>query len=104
MVRIRIDLPLFSSPTKVFACVYGELEVDTLPCAGEAFPWPEKWISQGPSYLSDDNQSRVWGVSCWELTGAEYLVTMCGIVCDSVSDAQSCATFFQAIEGLNIEE
>lgn len=104
MVRVRIDLPLFSSPTKAFAAVYGELEVESLPRAGDAFPWPEEWVMHGPSQLSDPNQSRVWGVSDWDLGGAQYLVTMYGIVCDSVSEARKCAAFFQAIEGLTIEE
>jgi hypothetical protein len=104
MIRVRIDLPLFHSPTEAFGTLSGEIDLDTLPCAGDVFPWPQDWIDNGPRYLSDPNQSRVWGVHPWELTLAKHLVTLFGFVCESVADARNCAAFFQTAGGLSLDE
>ncbi len=102
MVRVRIDLPLFHSPTEAFGYLSGELDVDALPIEGGTFPWPSSWVEDGPRYLAQDSQ--IWGVSPWELTEAEYLVTMSGFVCGSTADAKACAEFFQRTGGFDLVE
>jgi hypothetical protein len=104
MVRVRVDLPLFFSPTEAFGSVSGEIDVDTFPKEGEVFPWPQLWIENGPAYLAQANQSRIWGVSEWELSDAKLLITMFGFVCESASDARDCAAFFQRTGGFEVLE
>ncbi|MET0015031.1 MAG: hypothetical protein ABW088_15375 [Sedimenticola sp.] len=103
-MRVRIDLPIFYSETEAFGSVSGELDVDTLPQEGEVFPWPQLWVKNGPAYLAEANQSRIWGVNDWELSDAEILVTMFGFVCESVSDARNCAAFFQQMGAFEVVE
>jgi hypothetical protein len=103
MVRIRIDLPVFSSPTEAFGYAGGELDLSALPKTNTLFPWPEVWVEARPTYFSDD-QSLIWGVSPCELPGAEFLVTMYGIVCKSSTDAQDCANFLEQVSGLEFNE
>jgi hypothetical protein len=102
MVRVRIDLPLFHSPTEAFGYLSGELDVEALPIEGEAFPWPSSWVEGGPRYLGQESQ--IWGVSPWEMTEAAYLVTMFGFVCESTTDARACAEFFRLAGGFDLVE
>ena len=103
MVRVRIDLPLVYSPTQAFGTISGEIVLDALPHGDDAFPWPQSWLDCGPPNLSDSNESRICSVSPWDLTPAEYLITMFGFVCDSITDARNCAAFFQS-KGLDLLE
>lgn len=104
MVRVRIDLPLFYSSTEAFGSVTGEIDVDAHPLEGEVFPWPKSWIEDGPAYLAEADQSRIWGVHPWDRTPAEHLVTMFGFVCASASDARDYAAFLQRVGGLDLDE
>ncbi len=103
MVRIRIDLPVFSSPAESFGYATGELELSALPKENALFPWPEAWVEARPIYFSDE-QSLIWGVSPWDLSGAQFLVTLHGIVCESVLDARNCANFLEQVAGLEFNE
>jgi hypothetical protein len=104
MVRVHVSLPLFSSPTDAFGSVSGELDVDAVPNEGDALVWPKSWDVGDFPYFGDDDQSRIWGASSAELPGADYLLTMSGFVCDSVSEARRYAEFFQAVAGFDFDE
>ena len=104
MVRIRVSLPLFSSPTDSFGSVSGELDVEVVPNDGDAFAWPKSWDHKAFPFLGDPNQSRVWGVSAWELPGADYLLTMYGFVCGSTDEAKRYGNYFQKVAGFDFDE
>jgi hypothetical protein len=104
MVRIRMSLPLFTSPTDSFGSVSGELDVDVLPKEGDAFVWPKGWDVEAFPHLGNPDQSRIWGVSSWELPGADYLLTMYGFVCDSAPEAKRYGEYFQEVAGFDFGE
>jgi hypothetical protein len=99
-MRIKIDLPVFCSPSKSFGYASGELEVISVPEAGSVFSWPDAWITSHPHYFADE-QSRVWNVS---ESGTGSLITMYGIVCESLTDARDCASFLKSVAGLEFNE
>ena len=99
-----MSLPLFCSPTDAFGSVSGELVVDAVPKEGDAFAWPKSWDVELLPHFVDDDQSRIWGVSTWELPGAGYLLTMCGFVCDSRFEARKYAEFLQQVAGFDFDE
>ena len=104
MICIRVSLPLFSSPTDSFGSVSGSLRLDALPNDGDTFPWPENWATAGLPHFTDTAQSRIWGVSSWDLSDADYLATMYGFVCSSPSEARRYAEFFQQVVGFDFDE
>ena len=78
--------------------------MDTAPNEGDAFVWPKSWEVEDFPYFGDDGQSRIWGVCPTELPGTDYLLTMYGFVCDSVSEARRYAEFFQTAAGFDFDE
>ena len=104
MIRVRVSLPLFSSPIASFGSVSGEVDLDALPDEGDAFPWPKDWDTEGLPHFTDGDQSRIWGLSSWDLSDAEHLATMYGFVCASDSEARQYAEFFQQVGGFDFDE
>ena len=88
MIRVRVSLPLFSSPVDALGSVSGELVMDAVPNEGDAFAWPKSWDVASFPHFGDGDQSRIWGVSPCELPGASYLLTMYGFACGSLSEAR----------------
>lgn len=103
MVRVRIDLPIFSSPTVPLGYADGELDVLELPREGEVFPWPVGVRSEKPEYFSD-LQSTVWSVSAPGAAGPLALVTLYGIVMPSRNEALECSRYLEQTLGLVFNE
>lgn len=103
MVWLRLDIPLFSSPTRAYGHLEGDLELDTLPAANTHFPWPTSWVAAHPSYFARE-QSLVAAVTPWTLGGSSHLVLMYGIVCKSAAEAAECAKFLERVACFRINK
>ena len=104
MVRVRVSLPLLSSPTDAFGSVSGEIVVNAVPSEGDVLAWPEGWDVAALPHFGDSAQSRIWGISKRELPGADFLLTMYGFVFDSAFEARQYADFFQQVAGFDFDE
>jgi len=100
MHRVRIHVPVFSSPTSAFGNATGDMEIAHLPNPEEAFPWPAAWLAEKPAYFSPE-QRQVWSVSD---VGGQLSVLLAGIVCHSNEEARDCAAFLENRGGLFFDE
>ncbi|MEO8386815.1 hypothetical protein [Polaromonas sp.] len=99
-MRVRIDIPVFTSPTSALGNASGEIEVTELPSEHAPFHWPAAWVTARPSYFSPD-QSRVMSVA---KTADLPFVLLYGIVCASEAEARECATFLEKAGELFFDE
>ena len=99
-MRVTIDLPVFASRDRAFGYASGELEVESLPKPQEAFPWPAAWVEAKPQFFSGE-QGLVWGV---DKIRKGTLVSMYGIVCETLAEARECAAFLEQVAGLEFNE
>jgi len=103
MIRVYIDLPVFSSPTEAFGLATGEIDIAFLPNESGTFPWPDGWLHAQPAYFSK-YQSAVMGIRPWDLSPtAKTHVSLYGIVCDNDQDARRCANFLES-KGLQFHD
>ena len=117
MARVRIDIPVFYSPTEAFGYATGELDISAVPAEGTPFPWSEDLVKERPAYFSED-QSLICGVSqqflddgsyvssafADKIPGTVYSIAMYGIVCNSLTEARECAAFLEQALGLIFNE
>jgi hypothetical protein len=62
VLKIRIDLPVFSSETEFYGLVSGMMEITNLPQPQTHFPWPEGVYACAARYLTPQN-SLVWSIN-----------------------------------------
>lgn len=100
---VRIDISIFSSPTKAYGYVSGEMGLDKLPEPHTHLPWPAAWVQKHPSYFIPE-QSLIQSVQPWSFGGPSHLISMSGIVCESAKAAKACAKFFSETANFEINE
>jgi hypothetical protein len=103
MIRARVDVSIFSSPTKAYGYVTGEMEFEKLPEPHTNLTWPTYWVQGHPTYFTPE-QSLIKSVTPWTLGGPSHCIYMYGIVCESLDDARECAKFFERAANFEIEE
>jgi len=103
MVTIHIDLPIFSTPTEPLGYFSGEIELDSMPRVGEAFPWPKGWLKHFPDVF-DRQAGQVWSVDKSLYAQAELRVTMFGLVAHDPLQAQELARHIEQVSGIPFEQ
>jgi hypothetical protein len=93
---INLDASVFSSATTAHGYASGEMEIASLPEAGEVFPWPEAWVRERPSWFAP-KQSVVLSVRTIQ-SGVH--IQLHGIVCSSIAEAEDCARYLEEHGGL----
>lgn len=103
MVTIHIDLPIFSTPTEPLGFFSGEVELDSMPRNGEAFPWPKEWLKHFRDVF-DRQAGQVWSVDKSPYAQAELRVTMFGLVARDRLQAQELARHIEHVSGIPFEQ
>jgi hypothetical protein len=96
---IRIDLPLFYSPTGAFGHFSGEIEVSYLPRPNEPFPWPESWLKNHEVLLKEQS-NQVWSINPCKDSPARPHVAMFGIVCSGREEAGLLSKHIERVSGI----
>lgn len=97
---IHIDLPIFSSPIEAYGSFSGDIEVETMPSEGFAFPWPSGWLAKFADVFAAQS-TQVWGVSKWEHGESARHVTMYGLVLNDRGHAEELVNHLEAVSQLD---
>ncbi len=103
MVTVRIDLPIFSTPTQSLGHFSGEVELTSMPRKEEAFPWPDDWLIDFRE-IFEAQTSQVWGVQQWAYAPPEFQVTLFGLVALDRNQAKELARHIEKVSGIPFEE